>query len=251
MRKVASVAKVTGKAHMSEPLHVQMAPPSGSRRPAKYLSTLMERRRQGVLKRAQELVAKFGYDKVTMRDLARASGVAPATLYNVYGSKERLIAKSVSEHFASLFQGRAKMTSASPLVLALRAVETTSADILRVPKYASAMVAVYFSHSFDSAVRDRLRSIPSRRYQVLLSEMRARKEIFSWVDPHFLADEIANQLYAGIHDWAIGRVPSQHLAGRQKLSLLLIVGSVATAKISSLVRSKMRSLQRKLASARS
>lgn len=250
MRKVASVSRVTVKARKGQPVNVQLARPSETGRPARYSSTLMERRRQRVLEQAGELVAKFGYDKVTMRDLAKASGVAPATLYNVYGSKERLIAKSVSEHFASLFHGRAEMSSASPLELALQGVDTTSADILRVPKYAAAMVAVYFSHSSDSAVRDRLRSIPSGRYRVLLSKMQARKEIFSWVDLHLLADGIANQLYAGVHDWAIGRVSSQHLADRQKLSFLLIVGSIATAKISPLVRSEMQSVQRRLASTR-
>ena len=49
------------------------------------------RRREDILTAARKLITELGYDGVTMRQLAKESGVAPKTLYHQFQNKEKLL----------------------------------------------------------------------------------------------------------------------------------------------------------------
>ena len=56
--------------------------------------TVSERHSDGkleILTAAARAFAEHGYHGMSMRDLARATGRAPATLYNYFDSKEELL----------------------------------------------------------------------------------------------------------------------------------------------------------------
>lgn len=61
-------------------------------------------RRRNVLRAAQALVARDGYDAVTMRAIAREGGTAEKTLYNIFGTKDRLVALAANERSATVFE---------------------------------------------------------------------------------------------------------------------------------------------------
>lgn len=49
-----------------------------------------EKREQGILDAATELFVRYGYDKTTVDDIARAAGVSKGTIYLHFASKEEL-----------------------------------------------------------------------------------------------------------------------------------------------------------------
>ena len=65
----------------------------------KGLTERQIRRREDILAAARKLLTKHGVDGVTMRNLAKESGVAPKTLYHQFGSKEKLLRTAVEERF--------------------------------------------------------------------------------------------------------------------------------------------------------
>ena len=54
-------------------------------------SPRVEERRNRIVERTRQLVAERGIDELTIRDLADECGVAVATLYNQFGSREGVI----------------------------------------------------------------------------------------------------------------------------------------------------------------
>ena len=60
----------------------------------KYLSDKMVARRRHILETAQTMLARDD-GSFTMRGLARESGVATATIYNLYGSQDAVIAARI------------------------------------------------------------------------------------------------------------------------------------------------------------
>jgi AcrR family transcriptional regulator len=62
-----------------------------------YSSPRQQQRREKILTAARQLIADKGYDGLTMRDLARASGVSDATLYNLFTTKGRLVMAAVAD----------------------------------------------------------------------------------------------------------------------------------------------------------
>jgi AcrR family transcriptional regulator len=218
-----------------------------------YSSESMARRRTRVLEEARALIAEAGYDGVTMRLLAERSEVASATLYNIYGNKETLVATAVAELFEEQLEEGAEYAQQGEggiedaLDSALRRLDWFAREIMRMPEYARAMVIVFFSGSPESMVRDLLRNMSSASYRRLLEQLARHDGIAPWADINLLADEMSHREFAVVHDWAIGRVPPEKLAGRQKYALLLTVGAVAVGSTLAAVHARLEACQKALA----
>jgi AcrR family transcriptional regulator len=50
-----------------------------------------EQSKEDIRRAAEELFSRFGADKVSVNDIARKAGVSQATIYNNFGSKEKLV----------------------------------------------------------------------------------------------------------------------------------------------------------------
>ncbi len=63
----------------------------------KYESARQIQRQSDILASARQMLSDVGYSGMTMRGLADKAGVAPATLYNLYGGKDELIMSNDSQ----------------------------------------------------------------------------------------------------------------------------------------------------------
>ena len=59
------------------------------------IRTRITRSENQILQAASDLLAERGYDQVTVAEVARRAGVGPATVYNRFGTKGRLLACAV------------------------------------------------------------------------------------------------------------------------------------------------------------
>lgn len=218
---------------------------AASQKRSSYSSESMARRRSRVLEETRRLIAEAGYDGVTMRLLADRSDVASATLYNIYGNKETLIATAVSELFEEQME-QGLRHSGGGLEGELSRIEWIAGEILRMPEYARAMVTVYFSGSADNVVRELLHRITSTNYAKLLTGMQREGGLAPWVNVGLAASELANHEYAVVHEWAIGQIASDTLAERQKYVMLLALGGITQGETAEAVRARLQACQEKL-----
>jgi AcrR family transcriptional regulator len=79
----------------------------------------MGRTRSALLSATAECVARFGIRKTTMVDVASKSGVAKATLYNHFRTKEDVLAAMVEQHVADLVGACVATAATEGLVAAL------------------------------------------------------------------------------------------------------------------------------------
>lgn len=215
---------------------------AASQKRSSYSSESMARRRSRVLEETRKLVAEAGYDGVTMRLLAERSEVASATLYNIYGNKETLVATAVAELFEEQMAHRSA-EGGSGLDATFARTRWIAGEIKRMPEYTRAMVTVYFSVSAENLVRDLLRRMTTDAHRQLLEGLRAKGGLLPWVDIDLLASTTANHQYAVVHDWAIGKVSADRLADRQIFELLLALAGVTTGEIGEDVRRRLAEAQ--------
>ena len=67
-----------------------------------------EQSKEDIRRAAEELFSRFGADKVSVNDIARKAGVAQATIYNNFGSKENLVRDyhgTIVKKIATSFRG--------------------------------------------------------------------------------------------------------------------------------------------------
>lgn len=105
----------------------------------KYESPRQRERQATILEAARRMLEKKGYAGVTMRALAREAGVAQATLYNIYGSKDDLILCAVED---LLLEVEADVSSEAPtpgIESILTRARVNGLQIQKTPKFADAM----------------------------------------------------------------------------------------------------------------
>lgn len=105
----------------------------------KYESPRQRERQAAILEAARRMLEKKGYSGVTMRALAREAGVAQATLYNIYGSKDDLILSAVEDLLLGV-EADVQSTGSTPGIQSILArARINGLQIQKTPKYADAM----------------------------------------------------------------------------------------------------------------
>jgi AcrR family transcriptional regulator len=88
----------------------------------------MARTRAALLTAAHDCLARYGIRKTTMVDVASRSGVAKATLYNHFRTKDDLLAALVEDRVAALTRTAIGTAAAQGLAAALAELATVLAD---------------------------------------------------------------------------------------------------------------------------
>ena len=60
--------------------------------------------KENILKATEALLTKYGISKVRINDIARQAGVSQVTIYNLFGSKDKLIYDCFENHANRLFE---------------------------------------------------------------------------------------------------------------------------------------------------
>lgn len=215
--------------------------PEQEGRSAGYASDAMAERRARILETARQMLVEED-GKFTMRDLAKRSGVALATLYNIFESQDELVAQAVVAVFVERIEKLVPKDEGSVLDRVERAQELSNAEILRVPAYAKKMLTIYFSEDTNSRIRDILHGQAMAGNLRYLKELQQQKMLLPWINIELAASDEAVAIYAIITRWAAGEISDQDLLARQKLLRLTMLGGIAQGDFEKQVKKRMREL---------
>ncbi|MGK2284594.1 TetR/AcrR family transcriptional regulator [Pedomonas sp. V897] len=111
------------------------------------LSPRQRDRRERVLRTARNLITTHGLQEVTMRMIAAGSGVTEKTLYNIYGSKDRLIAATAYDITASIFQEARDACAESGWGFIVALVDALVDGTLVRPNTARTLIPILLDHA--------------------------------------------------------------------------------------------------------
>ena len=185
----------------------------------------MQDRRLRILTEAQRLLDEKGFDGFTIRELSRRADVAQRTLYNVFGSKEDIVASAIEEHYAGLLAKLPPPPPAASLDAHLQRLAMMSEVVVSLRRYATAMVGVFFSPTVDRRIHESLHRISTTGSGNWVQRAEAAKVLvkLSESERQRLVTLLVNAAYANITDWAAGRIGDAELALRAQLNFLLCV----------------------------
>ena len=187
----------------------------------RYASALMRDRRARILAEAQGLLDEMGVEGFTIRELSRRANVAQRTLYNVFGSKEEIVAAAIDEHFADLVRTVAPRPADS-LEQQLEGIRRIAHATIGLRRYATAMVGVFFSPTVDRRIYDSLYRI-SQGAGDGWSGRAGKSKLVAAMGPANRArlnNLIVNQSYSNVTDWAAGRIGDEEFVLRAQLYFL-------------------------------
>ena len=193
-----------------------------------YASADMRIRRERILDAVRALIGARGQANFTMRDLARESGVAISTLYEVHGGKEALVAAALCDHYAERLKTLAPPAGddavADHIHHQIAMIEAT----FDFRHQSIAAILLYFSATPKLMIRDRLRAISNTHNAALLARIAAAGDLRGWADIATIAYQMTQANFALLHDWAIGRMSDPDLRAHGPLAQLVLLASVSS-----------------------
>ncbi len=215
---------------------------AGAQKTSRYASDAMAERRARILETARVMLVEED-SKITMRDLAKRSGVALATLYNIFESQDELIAQAVVQVFEERIEDLIPNGEGSILELIERQQELSNAEILRVPAYAKKMLTIYFSEDTKSRIRDILHGQAVAGNLRFLRDLERDGVLLPWVNTDVLASDMAVAAYAIITRWAAGEMSDEALLPRQKYLRLAMLAGAVTGSVEGQLKNRLLELK--------
>jgi len=176
-----------------------------------YASKRMQDRRRKVLATTRAVIAERGLDGFTMRQIADRAGVATATLFNNFQSREALVSQAVLDTFVV---AREDGTTDKPESFeALEAyVRWTAREIIGLGRYVDAVVAAYFSRAVPNPIRDILRHEAEAPYLHFLGWLAREHMLLPETEIGFAAHTISSHVFSQMHAWSIGEIADRDLS---------------------------------------
>jgi AcrR family transcriptional regulator len=205
-----------------------------------------ELRRRRIRRSARSLVAKQGFEGLSMRTLARKADLSVTTLYNLYGSKDEIRLALCHELLDGIDRALEEVPLERPLERA-RAVVTVSVDHLAGDASVSRAGILASRHGRggidDDGITPRAVEMQRVALEAAMSERLLR--------PDLRPDLLAAQVYDGFRRaallWAIGELEPSGFRSKALYALYVCLLGVATDRTRPAILAELRALEPELA----
>lgn len=200
------------------------------------------RRRESILAAARKLIGERGLDGVTMRDLARESGVTAKTLYHQFESKEKLLQIAVEERFRHVYHQIEEAPIERGVDRLFFTVDTIARTTAENLEYAKALAPM-----MNRGVETSLAAIRKAAYRRAVLAIAAEGEIVENINLDLLADIVYRQVTGMSHlRWYERETPHNPTFSLVRLEVALILRSVTRGYTHDRVTQVMREVQESL-----
>lgn len=201
---------------------------------SKSLTPRQIERRNAVLRAVRDDLEKYGFDGLTIREVAKAAQVSPSTLYEIYGSKESLIWTAVRE---ILFDLAIEEDQYEPgLERFVHRLESIARIFEVTPKSAEALSRLFFEGSENSPANQVFLDNAIEARKTSLQEMLSMRQLKKDFDIEFYSRALVSVTWGTALFWLKGRIPPGGFRVELVRSSMSMILSGATAKSRNRVR---------------
>lgn len=170
----------------------------------------------------REILREGNTDKLTKEAIAQRAEVAPATVYNLVGTRTRIF-EALADDFMDELETRQKLEPAcEPLRRARRLVELTLDVILADPDVYKHIVRGWNESGLV------LRRGPITPLVAAIEEAKQRELLVAEADARLLASSVATACVGAVHQWAAGLISDRGLRARALFSVDLALAAAAS-----------------------
>lgn len=212
----------------------------------------IESRRQRILEAARSLIAGGGMQSLSMRKLAAESGLAVATLYNLYGSRDEILFALIQDgvdRIVSILDAEAPIED--PFARC-RAVITVSVRFFAENEaiYRPMLVASYEGLSGLSAGADADRRLAKQAASMQregIEQAIAQGLLTGSLDPERLGEQIYHGYELAAVQWGFGLLDAAGFRARALYGMVLVLLAVASDAVRPELEAEAQGLERELA----
>ena len=208
----------------------------------RYESPRQLARQSNILRCAREMLSETGYAGMTMRALADKAKVAPATLYNLYSSKDQIVVAAVTDLFEELAEEVAATGVAEGVEFLVESAKASGEQIRRTPAYAEAMSIVVFNLQPDHPLVD---ALLARAYHIAAEQLaiaRRKGQLLPHVDVDNLARHLMGQSWGMVLLWRMGFICVEDVVDERARNYLMTLIGVTRGAVRQRLEAQLQEL---------
>jgi len=197
----------------------------------KYKSeTILERRRR-ILRETRNLIAETGYRSFNVRDLCARAGIAQKTLYNAFGSKEKVVASAIQQYIIEFNEKTNFRFDQSTLDGVLEGTLKIQSENMRVRAYTHAIVSIFNSLETDNVIRVAIRDFCETGNRPFVEEIRRQNGLAPGVSASRLSHQLVTTAFATTADWCLGEIADEEFLDCACETLLVTIAASTRGRV--------------------
>ena len=215
---------------------------NGARKRASYASPTILARRARILELARELIAEQGLSAFSISELGQRANVAKQTIYNIFQTKERMIATAINEYFE---RREDEIQYRSPQGTLERMIERTliaGRRGARQPNYMAALMMIYFSSDPDADIWAAIQRSTVHAHKPWIENLAASGLLQSWIRPEVLIADLALLGNGITFEWSRGRIDIDEALRRKVIGLLTTMTGAARPPIRGEIEARLEDI---------
>jgi len=195
-----------------------------------YSSPLIKARRHRILAETQRLIGEVGVANVSMDDVASRADVAKRTLYNVFQSKERLVAQAIRQYFEDFASNVGHPAAPLTLDRMIERLLMMSIHGINARNYMRALMNVYHAPDTAADIRAAIHGVAVDTHGAWLQMLAFKGQLQSWANVDELIDCLVTLRFSLVNDWTLGLIEDDLFPLKMvRATLLLLAGSTRGA----------------------
>lgn len=215
---------------------------NAARKRASYASPAILARRTRILELTRELIAEQGLSGFSVGELCQRAGVAKQTIYNIFQTKERMIATAINEYFE---QREDEIRYGSPQGTLERMIERTIIAGRRgagLPNYMAALMMVYFSPDPDADIWAAIQRSTVHAHKAWIERLAGEGLLQNWVRPDVLIGDLALLGNGITFEWSRGRIDIEEALRRKVVALLTTMAGATRPPIQAAITGRLEEI---------
>ena len=181
-----------------------------------------QRRRGAILRAVRDLLREGGEAALTKERIAERAEVAPATVYNLVGTRTRLWAALAEDFSEELERRLAERRLADPVARLRQVVEHTVELFVEDPEVARRILRGWEESG------QVLRGGPILHFVRAVEAAQLAGVLGSALDSRLLASSVAVGCVGAVHQWAAGLIDADRFRARARLAADVALAAAAT-----------------------
>ncbi len=174
-----------------------------------YASQSIGLRRFRILEETRKIIAEKGTGSFSMDEICKRAGVARRTLYNIFQSKEGMIAAAISQYFDKYVVHSCDGEPEKDLISVIRRMVAMANRNLEVRHYSHVLIGIYHSPDIDECTWRAIHTITLDSHKGWIAHLRDNHKLQSWADADKLAHNLTRYRYAIGISWMQGHLKDE------------------------------------------
>jgi AcrR family transcriptional regulator len=171
-----------------------------------YSSALMHGRRQRILEETRRAIAEGGIENLSVRELCKRADIAQRTLYNAFGSKDRVVGLAIRDHYLAQMDRMKFAAREDSIEGVIERMVRVSVRAARQKNYLKAILEVYFSAVPHPDIVDVTREIAVGNVMPWLQRLQSNGQMNGHLPIGEVAGNMADLVLLIMRRWSIGAI---------------------------------------------